>query len=88
MEETKILTKDLSSKTEAPSREPIGFVMRGDLSQARGHPVALAVISDASNIARLKSMQPNGFKKGSGTLALFRTPSSLIYHFGWIFPSQ
>lgn len=41
----KILNADLSLKLKDKTlREPIGYIMRGDFSQARGHGMGLGVI--------------------------------------------
>jgi len=85
----KILNEDLSIKTVRQSlRKEIGYFTRGDYSQARGHGVGFAVILDTISVASLKTIAnqvPGLPKKGNGLLALFRNPTSLMYHFCWIF---
>jgi hypothetical protein len=86
-----ILNNDLSIKLDKPLlREPIGFVTRGDYSQARGHSMGLGAISDGEIIyRRLRALTKTlNVKKGTGVIALFRQPTSLVYHPCWLFEER
>jgi len=52
-----ILNPDLTLKLDKPpKRTPVGFITRGDYSQARGHGMGLGVIADAASTERLRSL--------------------------------
>lgn len=52
-----ILNPDLTLKLDKPPmRTPVGFITRGDYSQARGHGMGLGVIADAASTERLRSL--------------------------------
>jgi hypothetical protein len=78
-----ILNQDLTLKLDhAPMRSPIGFITRGDYSQARGHGMGLGVIANADCVNQLRS-QKN--RIGNGVIALFRNPTSKMYHACWLY---
>lgn len=62
-------------------RKPIGFVMRGGFSQARGKGMAFGVIN-IEHVKPLIQINENALNKNvlkGGKIALFRKPNSLIY---------
>ena len=86
--EMSILDPDLRIKIQGDlARKPIGFVMRGGFSQARGQGMGLGVI-DQSEIAQLIAMNKAGVsaqvQKQVGKIALYRKPSSLVYQPCWL----
>ena len=89
LNELKILNSDLSIKLDAKTlREPIGFITRGDFSQARGHGMGIGLITE-DHCATLKSlMADSNLKKGNGVIALFRNTTSLVYHPCWVFKAR
>ncbi len=89
LKDLKILNSDLSIKLQTKTlREPIGFISRGDFSQARGHGMGIGLISE-ENCTVLKSlMAESNLKKGNGVIALFRNTTSLVYHPCWLFKAR
>lgn len=79
----KILNSDLTLKLDrAPMRQPIGFITRGDYSQARGNGMGLGVIEGVF-ADRLRNNA-----KGNGVIALFRNPTSSMYHSCWLYRAR
>jgi len=84
-----ILQDDLQIKLKGDvARKPIGYVMRGGFSQARGHGMAFGVICQA-DVQLLVDINSAGLlenvKKQTGKIVLFRRPNSLMYQPCWLF---
>ena len=81
----RILNDDLSIQVDKDKlrRKPIGFVTRGDFSQARGHGMGIGVIANSEHVTELmrinKGIQVSKLAKSKGKIVLFRTPNSLMY---------
>ena len=86
--EMTILEPDLRIKVSGNlARKPIGFVMRGGFSQARGTGMGLGLV-DQYEIPQLIAMNKAGLsanvQKQVGKIALYRKPSSLVYQPCWL----
>ena len=81
----RILNDDLSIQVDKAKfkRKPIGFVTRGEFSQARGHGMGIGVIANSEDVTEMmrinKSIQVSKLSKSTGKIVLFRTPNSLMY---------
>ena len=89
--ELEILEDDLRVKlphaASQLSRQPIGFVMRGGFSQARGQGMGFGVICFDEVNALLginHTALTQNLKGKHGALALFRKPTSVIYQPCWL----
>ena len=82
-----ILEEDFKIKIDKPlARKPIGFVMRGGFSQARGKGMAFGMIC-SDQVKQLVELNQSVFSKTilkTGKIALFRKPNSLIYQPCWL----
>ena len=72
---------DLTLKVDVArlKRRPIGFVTRGDYSQARGQGIGIGALADSKDVKHLIEVNGGIQRKQKALIALYRKPNSLQY---------